>query len=310
VTLLLLLGCPGPRKATEIGNPELTATVRLATQSPDWIGPDEGAVLKVTAARVEVEEVVLVACEGEDVPSGGGGLDLLDPAAATWRAPESWCGARFAIAAGATFGGVDRWGGAFEVVDPRGSVASVSVPPTSGEQATVFSLDVAVWLEGVLLLVAPDEDGVRRVELAGSSPEGALAVWSDLDEDGLVGPGDEALAPAAAAVPDRDGDGLRDADEVGAGSDPDAPDSDGDALPDGEERRLVGTDPVDPDSDGDGAEDGAEVAAGSDPLDPAPDLDGDGFSGDDCDDRDPSVHPGAPEVVGDGVDQDCDGVAD
>ena len=28
----------------------------------------------------------------------------------------------------------------------------------------------------------------------------------------------------------------------------------------------------------------------------------------DCDDADPSIRPGAPEVVGDGIDQDCDGI--
>ncbi|MCB9691592.1 MAG: hypothetical protein H6736_07240 [Alphaproteobacteria bacterium] len=38
------------------------------------------------------------------------------------------------------------------------------------------------------------------------------------------------------------------------------------------------------------------------------DLDGDGwFPPQDCDDADPTVAPGAPEVCGDGLDQDCDG---
>jgi len=41
------------------------------------------------------------------------------------------------------------------------------------------------------------------------------------------------------------------------------------------------------------------------------DFDGDGFAralgGGDCDDADPDVHPGAPDLPGDGVDADCDG---
>ena len=39
------------------------------------------------------------------------------------------------------------------------------------------------------------------------------------------------------------------------------------------------------------------------------DLDGDGFpQEDDCDDTEADIYPGAPEVIGDGIDQNCDGV--
>ncbi len=42
---------------------------------------------------------------------------------------------------------------------------------------------------------------------------------------------------------------------------------------------------------------------------PAVDQDGDGYlEGDDCDDSDASIHPGADDPEGDGIDQNCDGV--
>ncbi len=51
---------------------------------------------------------------------------------------------------------------------------------------------------------------------------------------------------------------------------------------------------------------------GDDPPQQCGDVDQDGYNdiecgGDDCDDGDASVHPGADEVCGDGIDQDCDG---
>lgn len=75
--------------------------------------------------------------------------------------------------------------------------------------------------------------------------------------------------PAGDGLPDRDKDGLPDAQEGAAGTKPDHPDSDGDGQPDGVEVFRLRTDPLKPDTDGDGAWDGQEVAVlHTDPLVP------------------------------------------
>jgi len=101
---------------------------------------------------------------------------------------------------------------------------------------------------------------------------------------------DELRAPPSAG-PDSDGDGLSDADERAAGTDPNRADTDGDGLVDSREAQegsnpnavdsdgdglLDGEDPVPAgdDVDGDGLTDGEEVALGSDPR--SADSDGDG----------------------------------
>lgn len=67
---------------------------------------------------------------------------------------------------------------------------------------------------------------------------------------------------------DRDGDGLQNCDERYAhGTNPDVPDTDGDGLSDGDEVAR-GSDPLDADADRDCYGDGLEAGAGSDPTDP------------------------------------------
>ncbi|MFH1529163.1 MAG: choice-of-anchor L domain-containing protein [Pseudomonadota bacterium] len=90
----------------------------------------------------------------------------------------------------------------------------------------------------------------------------------DTDEDGAPDCLDE----------DDDDDGLSDADEDAAGTDPLDRDTDGDGIEDGEEV-VAGqdgfvTDPLDADSDDDGVSDGDEIDRGTDPTDRDSDDDG------------------------------------
>jgi uncharacterized repeat protein (TIGR01451 family)/MYXO-CTERM domain-containing protein len=109
----------------------------------------------------------------------------------------------------------------------------------------------------------------------GGVPDGA----EDVDHDGRVDPGEgDPNDPAddATPPPDRDGDGLPDAEEAVVGSDPDDADSDDDGVLDGAEANYADdtdgdglVNALDPDSDADGIKDGTEVGVTS----PHPDTD-------------------------------------
>lgn len=84
-------------------------------------------------------------------------------------------------------------------------------------------------------------------------------------------------ATATTADPtDTDNDGLTDAEEAVAGTDPNNSDSDGDGLSDGDEVHQYSTNPNSPDTDGDTLVDQSELTNGwgCDPT--TPDTDGDG----------------------------------
>ena len=132
---------------------------------------------------------------------------------------------------------------------------------------------------------------------------GAVELCNDIDDncDGSV---DEGL-------PDVDGDGTPDCSDV---EECDGVDNDGDGLIDEDQ----------PDADGDGTPDcqDLEICDGIDNdgnglVDDGFDADGDGYSpcsdelgAWDCDDSDPALNPGAREVAGDDIDNNCDGLID
>ena len=89
----------------------------------------------------------------------------------------------------------------------------------------------------------------------------------DADKDGLADAG-EFEAGTDPTSSDTDGDELEDGAEVELGTDPLTVDSDGDGLGDGDEVNEYGSDPTLVDTDGDGVSDGIEVADGFDPADP------------------------------------------
>jgi hypothetical protein len=88
----------------------------------------------------------------------------------------------------------------------------------------------------------------------------------DPDKDGLTN-AQEYAAHTNPKAADTDGDGLTDSDELTRGTKPTVADTDNDGLSDGAEVKL-GTNPLLSDTDGDTIPDGVEVDLGTNPLDP------------------------------------------
>ncbi|MFT4040217.1 MAG: thrombospondin type 3 repeat-containing protein [Thermomicrobiales bacterium] len=138
-------------------------------------------------------------------------------------------------------------------------VAGVTLPPLAATDAlwtwgplleTHYDLSVTTLPEGFTSAMLDDDAGT----------EGEFAIRLD-DDPAPIRTLYLFQPPAAnAAEIDSDGDGLTDAQEQQAGTDPYNADTDGDGLGDGDEVTVYGTEPLLADTDNDGLTDQEEVA--------------------------------------------------
>ena len=148
--------------------------------------------------------------------------------------------------------------------------------------------------DGDDLIVDEDADGYQALVCGGDDCD---------DDDPALNPGVDADADGASNCDDCDDD------------DPDRFPGNPETCGDGLDQDCSGADDLG-DEDGDGFQNevclgGNDCDDGDPAVNPGVDVDGDGFSAcDDCDDSEPLTFPGNPEVCGDAIDNDCDGVAD
>jgi hypothetical protein len=158
------------------------------------------------------------------------------------------------------------------------------VAEIASETGDVFSLGEgeAISLPGPLVVTATENGASVTAAYTGSAvPRLAESIATPVPGGRVIAspgsptPEDTESLPAATATPvqpatddaDDDEDGLTNAAELEAGTDPSLADTDEDGLTDGEETADTGTSPLSADTDSDGVLDGDEVAQGTDPLD-------------------------------------------
>jgi hypothetical protein len=177
--------------------------------------------------------------------------------------------ATMTIPAGATPSLVLVLDGVAEITSETGDVFSLG----GGEAVSLTGpLTVTATENGATVAVAYTGPAVPQLAESRATPVPGRRV---IESPGTPTPEAAETLPAATATArqtasddaDDDEDGLTNAEEDEAGTDPNLADTDEDGLTDGEETAEIGTSPLSADTDSDGVLDGDEVAQGTNPLD-------------------------------------------
>ncbi len=251
---------------------EDSGATTIAVLANDTIAPDAGETLTITAVTQPAPGTGTVA-----IAPGGGAVVYTPPADFFGTATLTYT--------------ISDGNGGTDTATVTVTVMSVNDTPVAVADAASVTADRSATT-AVLANDTGLGDGPISVAIAAPPARGLAVVDADgtityTPDPGATGTdvftytvtdGDGEMATASVTftiVPDQDGDGLSDDEEIAAGTDPRDLDSDDDGVADGDEPgALVDTDgdglvgAADPDSDGDGIYDGTELGVVSPVADP------------------------------------------